>query len=109
MVNEFQKPAGRLVGGGITRVVSQGADRCTCAVRQGHHPHDILMGKADTYSCENTGSSLVLCDLVAAYVFTKLEQREMILAKSKAVSDRYLELKAGLVDAAAWLGYARAS
>ena len=54
------------------------------------------MGRADTYFSKDTGASLGLSDLLAAYRCAQLEQREAILTERKAFFDlELLPPKAG--------------
>lgn len=51
----------------------------------------FLEGYVDKYSWRDTGSSFGLSDVLAAYLFGQLEQRDVIQAKRRGVFERYAE------------------
>jgi dTDP-4-amino-4,6-dideoxygalactose transaminase len=59
-------------------------------------------GRVDKYTWRDTGSSFGMSDILAAYLLGQLEAREAILAKRRAVVERY---QARLAPEAGALGY----
>jgi dTDP-4-amino-4,6-dideoxygalactose transaminase len=58
-----------------------------------------MHGQVDKYSWHDMGSSFGLSDVLAAYLYGQLEQREQILAKRRHVFDRYRDHLAPHADA----------
>jgi dTDP-4-amino-4,6-dideoxygalactose transaminase len=56
-------------------------------------------GRVDKYTWRDTGSSFGMSDILAAYLLGQLEARDAILAKRRAVVERYHELLAPEADA----------
>lgn len=52
----------------------------------------FLLGDVDKYSWQDIGSSFGLSDVLAAFLFGQLEQREVILGKRREGFERYEEL-----------------
>ena len=48
-----------------------------------------MLGEVDKYSWQDIGSSFGLSDVLAALLYGQLEQRDVILAKRRAVSETY--------------------
>jgi dTDP-4-amino-4,6-dideoxygalactose transaminase len=49
----------------------------------------FLLGQVDKYSWVDTGSSFGLSDVLAAYLYGQLEEREAILGRRRALWERY--------------------
>lgn len=56
---------------------------------KGTNRREFLLGQIDKYSWVDKGSSFGLSDLLAAYLYGQLRNRETILNKRRAVFDRY--------------------
>jgi len=56
---------------------------------KGTNRREFLLGQIDKYSWVDKGSSFGLSDLLAAYLYGQLRNRESILAKRRHVFDRY--------------------
>jgi dTDP-4-amino-4,6-dideoxygalactose transaminase len=74
------------------------ADRAHVLYDKGTNRRDFALGRVDKYSWQDLGSSFGLSEVLAAFLFAQLEQREVILRKRKSVSDRYQELLAPFAD-----------
>ncbi len=61
---------------------------------KGTDRYSFLLGDVDKYTWQDTGSSFGMSDVLAAYLFGQLEQREAILAKRRALFERYERLLA---------------
>ena len=59
---------------------------------KGTNRQAFLLGQVDKYSWQDTGSSFGLSDVLAAFLYGQLEQRETILAKRQVAFDRYQAL-----------------
>ena len=56
---------------------------------KGTNRREFMLGQVDKYSWQDIGSSFGLSEVLAAYLYGQLEQREVILAKRRAVSETY--------------------
>jgi dTDP-4-amino-4,6-dideoxygalactose transaminase len=65
---------------------------------KGTNRRAFMLGQVDKYSWQDIGSSFGLSEVLAAYLYAQLEQREVILAKRKAVSERYGRLLEPMAD-----------
>jgi dTDP-4-amino-4,6-dideoxygalactose transaminase len=59
---------------------------------KGTNRRAFMLGQVDKYSWQDIGSSFGLSEVLAAYLYGQLEQREVILAKRKTVSEHYRRL-----------------
>jgi dTDP-4-amino-4,6-dideoxygalactose transaminase len=79
-------------GGALLINDERDIDRARVLYDKGTNRRAFFLGQVDKYSWKDTGSSFGLSDLLAAHLFGQLEQREVILARRKAVFERYVEL-----------------
>ncbi len=56
---------------------------------KGTNRREFLHGQVDKYSWVDVGSSFGLADVLAAFLYGQLEERESILAKRRHAFDRY--------------------
>jgi dTDP-4-amino-4,6-dideoxygalactose transaminase len=56
---------------------------------KGTNRREFMLGQVDKYSWQDIGSSFGLSEVLAAYLYGQLEQRDVILAKRRAVSETY--------------------
>jgi dTDP-4-amino-4,6-dideoxygalactose transaminase len=56
---------------------------------KGTNRRDFLLGQVDKYSWQDNGSSFGMSDVLAAFLYGQLEQRDVILAKRRAVFEMY--------------------
>jgi dTDP-4-amino-4,6-dideoxygalactose transaminase len=73
-------------------------DRAHVFYDKGTNRREFMLGQVDKYSWQDLGSSFGLSEVLAAFLLAQLEQREVILAKRKAVSDWYRELLEPVAD-----------
>ena len=85
----------RLAGGGAF----PDPDRARVLFDTGTNRQAFFLGHVDKYSWKDTGSSFGLSDTLAAQLWGQLQMREQILAKRRAVWERYAELVAPLAAA----------
>ncbi|NNE73550.1 MAG: dTDP-4-amino-4,6-dideoxygalactose transaminase, partial [Acidimicrobiales bacterium] len=76
-------------GGALIVNRESDVDRAHVLYQKGTDRRAFLHGHVDKYSWRDTGSSFGLSDVLAAYLYGQLEQRDSIFAKRKAVYDRY--------------------
>jgi dTDP-4-amino-4,6-dideoxygalactose transaminase len=78
-------------GEGGALVVNRDEDvrRAHVLYHKGTNRREFLLGEVDKYTWQDTGSSFGLADVLAAYLYAQLEQREAILTKRRAAFDRY--------------------
>jgi dTDP-4-amino-4,6-dideoxygalactose transaminase len=69
-------------------------DRAHVLYDKGTNRRAFMLGQVDKYSWRDIGSSFGLSDVLAAYLYGQLEQRESILEKRRRVYERYRELLA---------------
>jgi dTDP-4-amino-4,6-dideoxygalactose transaminase len=67
-------------------------DRAHVLLDKGTNRRQFMLGLVDKYSWMDVGSSFGLSDLLAAFLLAQLEQRDVILARRRAVHDRYTTL-----------------
>jgi dTDP-4-amino-4,6-dideoxygalactose transaminase len=92
----FHETKNFICGEGGALVVNDKADldRAHVLYHKGTNRQAFLLGLVDKYSWQDTGSSFGLSDVLAAYLFGQLEERDSILARRKAVFERYEALLA---------------
>ena len=76
-------------GGALIVNRPEDVDRAHVIYHKGTNRQAFLLGAVDKYSWQDTGSSFGLSDVLAAYLYGQLEQRTSILARRRAVFDRY--------------------
>jgi dTDP-4-amino-4,6-dideoxygalactose transaminase len=65
---------------------------------KGTNRRAFMLGQVDKYSWQDIGSSFGLSEVLAAYLYGQLEQRDVILAKRKSVSETYRSLLEPMAD-----------
>ena len=85
-------------GGALILNDPRDIERAHVLYDKGTNRRAFMLGDVDKYSWKDTGSSFGLSDILAAYLLAQLEQRKNILAKRRAVFERYDELLAPLAD-----------
>jgi dTDP-4-amino-4,6-dideoxygalactose transaminase len=87
----FHETKNFICGEGGALVLNDDADvrRAHVLYHKGTNRRDFLHGDVDKYTWQDMGSSFGLSDVLAAYLYGQLEQRDTILAKRKAAFDRY--------------------
>lgn len=85
-------------GGALLVNRPEDVDRARVIYHKGTNRSAFLLGQVDKYSWQDTGSSFGLSDVLAAYLFAQLEQRTSILARRRAVYDRYEAALAPVAD-----------
>ena len=88
----FHETKNFICGEGGALVVNDDADvrRAHVLYHKGTNRRDFLLGEVDKYTWQDTGSSFGLADVLAAYLYGQLEQRQQILEKRRAAFDRYV-------------------
>lgn len=79
-------------GGALVLNDAHDIERAHVLYDKGTNRRAFMLGSADKYSWQDTGSSFGLAEVLAAYLYAQLEQRAPILAKRQAVFDRYRRL-----------------
>ena len=64
-------------------------DRAHVLLDKGTNRRQFMLGQVDKYSWHDLGSSFGLSDLLAAYLYGQLEEREAIMALRRGVWERY--------------------
>ena len=87
----FHETKNFVCGEGGALVVNRLADvdRASTIYDKGTNRRAFLQGQVDKYTWVDTGSSFGLSDLLAAYLLGQIEQRDTILAKRRALWQRY--------------------
>jgi dTDP-4-amino-4,6-dideoxygalactose transaminase len=100
----FHETKNFICGEGGALIINDDADidRAHVIYHKGTNRRAFLLGDVDKYSWQDTGSSFGLSDVLAAYLYGQLEQRETILGKRRHAYERYHDLLAPRADA---LGY----
>lgn len=100
----FHETKNFICGEGGALVLNRDDDvgRAHVLYHKGTNRREFLLGEVDKYTWQDTGSSFGLSDVLAAYLYGQLEQRDTILAKRKVAFDRYYEM---LAPGAAEHGY----
>lgn len=99
----FHETKNFICGEGGALIVNDDADleRAHVVYHKGTNRRAFLLGDVDKYSWQDMGSSFGLSDVLAAYLFGQLEQRDKILSKRRNAFERYWRL---LEPSAAQLG-----
>ena len=92
----FHETKNFICGEGGALVVNDDADvdRAYVLYHKGTNRRAFLHGQVDKYSWQDTGSSFGMSDVLAAFLYGQLKERDAILAKRRRVFDRYAELLA---------------
>ena len=85
-------------GGAILVNDEADVDRARVVFHKGTNRSAFLLGQVDKYTWQDTGSSFGLSDVLAAYLYGQLDERESILGRRRAAFDRYLDALAPLAD-----------
>ena len=90
----FHETKNFICGEGGALICNDAADveRAHVLRDKGTNRRSFMLGTVDKYSWQDTGSSFGLSDILAGFLYGQLEQRETILAKRRAVWDRYAAL-----------------
>jgi dTDP-4-amino-4,6-dideoxygalactose transaminase len=90
----FHETKNFICGEGGALVINQELDeaRSHVLLDKGTNRRQFMLGLVDKYSWMDVGSSFGMSDLLAAFLLAQLEQRDVILARRRAVHDRYAEL-----------------
>jgi dTDP-4-amino-4,6-dideoxygalactose transaminase len=79
-------------GGALIVNAEEHVARAHVLYDKGTNRREFMLGQVDKYSWQDIGSSFGLSEVLAAYLYGQLEQREVILAKRRAVSETYRHL-----------------
>lgn len=94
----FHETKNFICGEGGALLINDAADvdRARVLYDKGTNRQAFFLGHVDKYSWKDTGSSFGLSDTLAAQLWGQLEKREQILAKRRAVWERYAAMVAPL-------------
>jgi dTDP-4-amino-4,6-dideoxygalactose transaminase len=73
-------------------------DRAHLLYDKGTNRRAFMLGQVDKYSWQDLGSSFGLSEVLAAYLYGQLEQRDVILAKRRALTELYRDLLTPMAD-----------
>ncbi len=92
----FHETKNFICGEGGALIVNDEADIAAANVvyHKGTNRQAFLHGDVDKYSWQDVGSSFGLADVLAAFLYGQLEERESILSKRRRAFDRYHRLLA---------------
>jgi dTDP-4-amino-4,6-dideoxygalactose transaminase len=87
----FHETKNFICGEGGALVVNRDDDvrRAHVVYHKGTNRREFLLGEVDKYTWQDTGSSFGLADVLAAYLYGQLEERDKVLAKRRTAFDRY--------------------
>ena len=87
----FHETKNFICGEGGALIVNDEADcaRAHIVYHKGTNRSAFLHGDVDKYSWQDVGSSFGLADVLAAFLYGQLEERETILGKRRRAFDRY--------------------
>jgi dTDP-4-amino-4,6-dideoxygalactose transaminase len=90
----FHETKNFICGEGGALVVNRpdDVDRAHVLLNKGTDSRAFMLGQVDNYSWRDIGSSFGLSDMLAAYLFAQLEERDHILTQRRGVFERYREL-----------------
>jgi len=96
----FHETKNFVCGEGGALVINHPADvaRAHILYDKGTNRREFMLGQINKYSWVDKGSSFGLSDLLAAYLYGQLRNRDSILAKRRGVFDRYQEALAPVAD-----------
>ncbi|MCI0687885.1 MAG: dTDP-4-amino-4,6-dideoxygalactose transaminase [Sporichthyaceae bacterium] len=89
-------------GGALLVHDQRDVDRARVLFDKGTNRRAFFLGQVDKYSWRDAGSSFGLSDILAAYLYGQLEQRELIQQKRRTAFERYQHSLAPYAD---WLGF----
>lgn len=89
----FHETKNFICGEGGALVVNRpdDVDRAHVLLNKGTDRRAFMLGQVDNYSWRDIGSSFGLSDMLAAYLFAQLEERDRILTQRRGVFERYRE------------------
>jgi dTDP-4-amino-4,6-dideoxygalactose transaminase len=85
-------------GGALLVNEARDVDRARVLYDKGTNRRAFYLGQVDKYSWKDTGSSFGLADVLAAYLWGQMEQRDSIQAKRKDLWERYERALTPLAD-----------
>jgi dTDP-4-amino-4,6-dideoxygalactose transaminase len=85
-------------GGALIVNDEQYAARAHILYDKGTNRRQFMLGQVDKYSWQDVGSSFGLSEVLAAYLYAQLEQREVILAKRRTLSETYRSMLEPVAD-----------
>ena len=90
----FHETKNFICGEGGALVVNREDDvrRAHVLYHKGTNRREFLLGEVDKYTWQDTGSSFGLADVLAAYLYAQLEERDKILTKRRVAFDRYVSM-----------------
>jgi len=96
----FHETKNFICGEGGALVVNRDTDidRAHVIFDKGTNRRAFLHGQVDKYSWRDLGSSFGLSDVLAAYLYGQLEQRDEIFGRRRRLFDRYVEALTPLAD-----------
>ncbi|MEQ8841481.1 MAG: dTDP-4-amino-4,6-dideoxygalactose transaminase [Acidimicrobiales bacterium] len=96
----FHETKNFICGEGGALVVNDEADidRAHVIYDKGTNRRAFLHGQVDKYSWQDVGSSFGMADVLAAYLYGQLEEKESILRKRRHVFDHYFDALSPFVD-----------
>jgi dTDP-4-amino-4,6-dideoxygalactose transaminase len=96
----FHETKNFICGEGGALIVNDEADvdRAHVLLDKGTDRRAFDLGLTDKYTWRDTGSSFGLSDMLAAYLWGQLEQRETILSRRRGVFERYAASLAPVAD-----------
>lgn len=96
----FHETKNFICGEGGALIVNDPADvdRANVLFHKGTNRRAFLHGQVDKYSWQDIGSSFGLADVLAAFLYGQLQQRESILSKRRVAFERYERLLAPWAD-----------
>ncbi len=96
----FHETKNFICGEGGALIVNDARDvaRAHVLYDKGTNRRAFMLGEVDKYSWHDIGSSFGLSEVLAAFLYGQLEQREVILDKRRTVTANYRDLLAPLAD-----------
>jgi len=96
----FHETKNFVCGEGGALVINDPADvaRAHILYDKGTNRREFMLGQINKYSWVDKGSSFGLSDLLAAYLYGQLRNRDSILAKRRGVFDRYQQALEPVAD-----------
>jgi len=86
-------------GGALVLNHAQDVERAEIVRQKGTNRNQFFRGETDKYTWTDLGSSYVLSDVLAAFLFAQLEQLNEIALKRRLIYERYFEALKPLRDA----------
>jgi len=96
----FHETKNFICGEGGALIVNDEADvaRAHVLYDKGTNRRAFMLGEVDKYSWHDIGSSFGLSEVLAAFLYGQLEQRDIILDKRRTVAAAYARMLAPMVD-----------